>query len=92
MGATSASYCMSRDLDSCVFYAKPAGEGNFYWGWHSANGRKRSRRVFAYFYDCLVDARHNGYEVDPARIAAQLHASKLTIQVVPKITQREPQT
>jgi hypothetical protein len=89
---TSANHRTPARPDACVIYAKPARRGYFHWGWHSADGRRRSRTVFAYFYDCLTDARLNGYKVDPAEVAAQLRDAKLTIQIVPKITVREPQT
>jgi hypothetical protein len=38
-----------------------------------------------------MDARRNGYQVDPAKVAAQLRGTRLTIQIT-KITVREAQT
>jgi len=88
---TSANHRTAAHADECVIYAKPTSRGYFHWSWHSADGRRQSRTVFPYFYDYLTDARLNGYKVDPAKVAAQLRASKMTIHIVPKITLREPQ-
>ena len=88
MDITSAHKSTPVDSHDCVIYAKSLGRGNFHWGWHSADGRKTSRTVFTYFYDCVLDARRHGYEVDPARVAAQLRANTLTMRVVPTIDER----
>ena len=85
---TSAHNSAPAGSDECVISAKSLGRGNFHWGWHSADGRRHSRTVFTYFYDCVLDARRHGYEVDPARVAAQLRSAKLTLRVVPTIDER----
>ena len=85
---TSAHGSTRAASDECVVYAKPLGRGNFHWGWHSPDGKRRSRAAFTYFYDCVLDARRHGYEVDPARVAAQLSAAKLTVRVVPTLHER----
>lgn len=36
----------------------------FKWKWISADGREASERAFELFYECLQDARSNGFEVD----------------------------
>lgn len=92
MRDTSANQRSSARSGECVIYAKPAKRGHFYWGWHSSDGRRRSRTVFPYFYDCLTDARRNGYVIDPAEVVAQLRGSQLTIEIVPAVVAREPQT
>jgi hypothetical protein len=89
---TSANQRTPARSGECVIYAKPSRRGHFYWGWHSSDGRRRSRTVFAYFYDCLTDARRNGYEIDPAEVVAQLRGTKLTIEIVPNVVVREPET
>ena len=82
MADTSAN--QSASGPECVIYAKSAGRGRFHWGWHTADQSRRSRALFAYFYDCLQDARRHGYDVDPAQVVAQLRASRLTIRIVPQ--------
>ena len=92
MRDTSADQRTPARSGKCVIYAKPARRGYFYWGWHSSDGRWQSRTVFPYFYDCLTDARRNGYQIDPAEVVAQLRGSKLTIEIVPRGLVRESQT
>ena len=35
------------------------------WRWRSKDGRVESQQGFAYYYDCLANARENGYAVKP---------------------------
>ena len=86
MADTSANQTTSSP--DCVIYAKSAGRGRFHWGWHTADHSRQSRTVFAYFYDCLQDARRHGYHVDPAHVVAQLRASRLTIRIVPQAVEQ----
>ena len=89
---TSANQRNPARSGECVIYAKPGRRGHFYWGWHSSDAARRSRTVFAYFYDCLTDARRNGYEIEPAEVVAQLRGTRLTIEIVPNLVVREPET
>lgn len=34
---------------------------DFLWKWRSKDGRAESRQAFVFFYDCMEDARRNGY-------------------------------
>ena len=46
-------------------YAVPApGSRLFVWRWCTADGRKRSRRAFDFYFHCLEDARRKGYRVE----------------------------
>lgn len=33
------------------------------WRWRSADGKTDSKEHFVYYYECLVDAKANGYSV-----------------------------
>jgi hypothetical protein len=36
----------------------------FRWAWRSSDGKKKSATNFAYFYECVEDARAAGYTVE----------------------------
>lgn len=42
----------------------PGAAGAFSWRWEDCASDTKSSRTFEHYFDCLVDARHNGYDVD----------------------------
>lgn len=50
-------------LRPCEIYAVgvPLGHG-YVWEWCAIDADSKSKRTFELFFDCLEDARHNGYE------------------------------
>ena len=48
---------------SSVRTANPQG---FQWMWRSMDGDQQSPNTFAYFYECVEDARRAGFTVDLA--------------------------
>lgn len=57
----------------CSIFAKPTGTAQFGWGWQC--GERTSKGLFRYFYDCVLDARKHGFEVEFAAVAAALKRS-----------------
>jgi hypothetical protein len=55
---------------TCVIFAEPLGVAGYGWGWRA--GSKRCKALFRYFYECVQDARRNGYAVDCAEVADAL--------------------
>jgi hypothetical protein len=41
------------------------------WRWRSADGKTDSTGSFAYYYDCLENARASGYDVQPTGVCGQ---------------------
>ena len=57
-------------MKTATISAIPAGEAPGYaWTWRGATDGKTSRSAFAFYFDCVTDARKHGYEVTltPAR-------------------------
>lgn len=53
--------------------ALPARHVNGYvWKWRCAETNAQAKTAFTLYYDCVSDARRNGYEVEPT------HAQGLT--------------
>lgn len=43
----------------------PAGHAHGYvWKWRCAESKAESKTAFTLYYDCLTDARNEGYEVE----------------------------
>lgn len=53
-------------LKRCRIYYIAAGQ-DLSWGWRSEDGQARSREFFSLFFDCVQNARTNGYYVDLER-------------------------
>lgn len=50
-------------LRPCEIYPVPSGSGNGYvWEWSAVGEAGKSNRCFELFFDCLDDARTQGYE------------------------------
>ena len=50
-------------LQPCEIYPVATQVGHGYvWEWSAVADDAKSRRPFDMFFDCLEDARHNGYE------------------------------
>lgn len=47
-----------------VFSVPAAGAVGFCWKWRASDGAKQSHSAFAYFYECVQNARAAGYTVD----------------------------
>jgi hypothetical protein len=55
---------------SSVHASNPHG---FQWVWRSIDGNQQSPKMFAYFYDCVEDARRAGFTVNlPGRFRKAL--------------------
>jgi hypothetical protein len=37
------------------------------WRWRAVDGKNDSADSFVYYYDCVTNARANGYDVEPTR-------------------------
>ena len=53
-------------LRRCRIYYIAAGQA-VSWGWHSDDARVKSTQLFPLFYECVEDARRNGFYVDLER-------------------------
>ena len=52
-------------MKPAVIYSIPAPTSlGFSWRWRSVDGKTESARQFPYYYDCLADAKTNGYAVE----------------------------
>ena len=52
-------------MKKAALYSIPAPQSPGYvWEWRSSDGKTRSKGSFAYYHDCLADARAQGYEVE----------------------------
>lgn len=51
----------------CQVYAVAQSDGQFQWKWRLENGERESDRSFAFYYECVEDARAHGGQV---RLAA----------------------
>ena len=58
--------------NACTITPRAAGRGHYHWTWRAVEGERASRCHFRYFYDCVTDARANGFEVDIGAIVAEL--------------------
>ena len=51
-------------MKPAVIFSIPTNTSPGYcWRWRSADGKVDSQRQFAYYYDCLADAKANGHTV-----------------------------
>lgn len=65
----------------CTIHAVAVPDRQYRWHWQSKDAKRKSD-TFRYFYECLEDARRNGFEVDLQSVvndlrrasAAQAHA------------------
>jgi hypothetical protein len=46
-----------------LFSVDAAGRHEFKWEWRSERSGRRSSRRFDFFYDCMDDARRQGFKV-----------------------------
>ena len=53
-------------LKRCRIYYMAAGQ-DVSWGWRSEDGRAKSRDLFPLFFECVENARENGYYADLER-------------------------
>jgi len=52
-------------MKTATVSAIPAGEASdFAWTWRSSSGDIVSAAAFAFYYDCVLDAKEHGYEVE----------------------------
>jgi hypothetical protein len=65
-------------LSACIITPRPVGKGQYHWTWQAVDGHKSSRCHFRYFYDCVVDARAHGCEVDITAVVAGLKTPRRT--------------
>jgi hypothetical protein len=63
-----------RVSKTCIIFAEPFGAAGYGWGWQA--GAKRCKALFRYFYECVQDARRNGYAVDYAEVADALKKAR----------------
>ena len=55
-------------MKTAIVSAMPAGEAaGFVWTWRCAADNAVSAKPFAFYFDCVSDARNRGYEVELAR-------------------------
>jgi hypothetical protein len=55
-------------MKTATIHAISAGEAPGYaWTWTCGSDKTRSATAFAYYYDCVTDARKHGYVVELAR-------------------------
>ena len=47
--------------DAEIYSVPGAGRKTFEWRWRANGGRHASSRRFAYYFDCIQDARRHGY-------------------------------
>ena len=47
-----------------VSVMNPGPGFGYEWKWHTDDGKTKSSKSFAYFYECVEDARRNGYDVE----------------------------
>ena len=52
-------------MKKATITAAAAGERALAWSWRSSSDDATSDQSFAYYYECLIDAREHGYSVDP---------------------------
>jgi hypothetical protein len=53
-------------MKTATMSARPTHTADgFAWSWRCAADDTASTRTFAYFYECLTDAREHGYDVEP---------------------------
>jgi hypothetical protein len=50
----------------CQIFSVPANGTEFQWKWRFEDGKRESASAFAFFYECVEDARKNGATVDLA--------------------------
>lgn len=51
-------------MKPAVIFSIPATTPNGYcWRWRSVDGKTDSKSQFAYYHDCLADAKASGYSV-----------------------------
>ena len=63
--------------NACVITPRAAGKGQYHWTWQAVEGQRASRCHFRYFYDCVTDARSNGFEVDIDEVVRRLKADRV---------------
>jgi hypothetical protein len=51
-----------------IFSVPMAKTAGFCWRWRSADGQADSMECFTYYYDCVADARANGYDVQHQKL------------------------
>ena len=55
-------------MNTAVIFSIPTAAANGYcWRWRAADGKAASKKQFAFYYDCLMDAQANGFVVRPER-------------------------
>ena len=53
----------------------------FCWRWRSADGKAASAEWFVYYYECLADARANGYDPQPLGTIGQSSPSHHALEL-----------
>ena len=60
-------------MKTATIRAISAGDAPGYaWKWVSTSDREQSSTVFAYYFDCVTDARQHGYEVELTRAHGEM--------------------
>jgi hypothetical protein len=54
-----------------IFSIPTSDSHGFRWQWRSADGKHKSGSTFAYYHDCVEDARKAGYDVPLAGTEAK---------------------
>ena len=72
-------------LRRCRIYYMAAGQ-DLSWGWCSEDGHAKSRELFPLFFECVEDARTNGYYVDLERQPENLMHLKVSDSGVRRAT------
>lgn len=50
-----------------IFATASKGANGYTWKWRTADGKTESKQTFNFYYECLEDARNNGYVVELAQ-------------------------
>ena len=55
-------------MKPALVFSIPSKTANGYcWRWRSLDGEAESAESFVYYFDCLADARANGYVAQPTQ-------------------------
>ena len=55
-------------MKTATIQAVAAGEAwGYAWKWHCSSEHTQSATAFAYYFECLTDARRRGYDVELTR-------------------------
>jgi hypothetical protein len=75
-------FAAERDTMICQIYPVSADGSRFEWKWRCTDGKQESTRSFAFFYDCVEDARRHGVDVDLAQAHREIAGATLNVRIV----------